>query len=83
MALLNTFDATSYFSMDSFSGPLLWFIFLHNLLSHTAEHRVIIFLSALLWNCYQCWDRWNGDVTPTLDVALLCSSNVGSDLGHL
>ena len=39
-------------------------------------------LSAFLWNYFLCWDRWNGDVTPTLDGALLFSSRVGSDLGH-
>ena len=25
------------------------------------------------------WDNWNGDVMPTLDAALFCSSRVGSD----
>ena len=29
------------------------------------------------------WDRRNGDVKPTLDTALLCSSRVGSDLGRV
>ena len=38
-------------------------------------------LSAFLRNCFLCWDRWNGDVTPTLDAALLCCSRAGSDLG--
>ena len=38
-------------------------------------------LSALLQNCFLCWDRGNGKVPPTLDAALLCSSRAGSDLG--
>ena len=25
---------------------------------------------------FMIWDRWNGDVTPTLAAALLCSSRV-------
>ena len=41
------------------------------------------FKSAFLRYCFLCWDRWNGDVTPALDVALLYSSRAGSDLGHL
>ena len=40
------------------------------------------FLSALLRSCFLCWDRWNGEVTPTNDAALLCSSRVGFDLGR-
>ena len=28
---------------------------------------------------FLCQDRWNGDMTPTLNVALLCSSKAGSD----
>ena len=39
-------------------------------------------LSALLQNCFLSWDRWNDNVTPTLDAALLCNSRVGSNLGH-
>ena len=39
-------------------------------------------LSAFLRNWFLCWDRWNGDVMPTLDAAPLCSSRAGSDLGH-
>ena len=27
--------------------------------------------------------RWNGDVMPTLDAALLCSSRAGSNLGRV
>ena len=38
-------------------------------------------LSTFLRNFFLCWDRWNGDVTPTLDAALLCSSRAGADLG--
>ena len=30
---------------------------------------------------FLCWDRGNGDVPPTLDATLLCSSRAGSDLG--
>ena len=41
------------------------------------------FFSNLLQNCFLCWDHGNGDVTPKLDAALLCSSRVGSDLGLL
>ena len=40
-----------------------------------------LFLSALLRNCFLCWDHGNSDVPPTFDAALLCSSWVGSDLG--
>ena len=29
-----------------------------------------------------CWDRWNNDVTPTLDAALLSSSRACADLGR-
>ena len=47
---------------------------------HTVESVRLPFLSAFLWNCFLCWDRWNGDVTPTLDAALLCSSRAGSDI---
>ena len=43
----------------------------------------LCFFSTLLRNCFLCEDRWNGDVMPTLDVALLCSSRVGSDLGRV
>ena len=39
-------------------------------------------LSAFLGNCFLCWDRWNGDVMPTLDAALLCSSRAGLDPGR-
>ena len=39
-------------------------------------------LSTFLWNCFLCWDRWNGDLPPTLDTALLCISRAGTDLGH-
>ena len=39
-------------------------------------------LSAFLLNCFLCWDPCNNDLTPTLDVALLCSSRAGSDLGR-
>ena len=49
------------------------------------SHKIIsssFLLSALLRNCFLCWDRWNGDMMPTLDAAQLCSSRVGSDLGH-
>ena len=37
-----------------------------------------ILLSAFLRNCFLCWDRWSGDVMPTIDTALLCSSRAGS-----
>ena len=40
-----------------------------------------LFLSALLRNCFLCWDHGNGDVPPTFGAALLCSSRAGSDLG--
>ena len=43
------------------------------------NHR--LFFSAFLQNCFLCWDSWNGDMMPTLDAALLCSSKTGSDLG--
>ena len=33
-------------------------------------------------NCFLCWDRWNGDLMPTLDAALLCRSRAGSNLGR-
>ena len=36
-----------------------------------------LFLSAYLRNCFLCWDRWNRDVMPTLDAAMLCSSRAG------
>ena len=36
--------------------------------------KTFFFLSALLQNCFLCWNRQNGDVTPTLDAAMLCSS---------
>ena len=39
------------------------------------------FLSAFFRNFFLCWDRWNGDVTPTLDGTLMWSSRAGSDLG--
>ena len=32
---------------------------------------ILVFLSPFLWNYFLCWDRWNGDVTPTLGAALL------------
>ena len=32
---------------------------------------LLLFLSAFLQNCFLCWDRWNSDVMPTLDAALL------------
>ena len=49
---------------------------------HIIENTEIVhFLSAFLHNCFLCWDRWNSDVMPTLDAALL-SSKVGSDLGQ-
>ena len=38
------------------------------------------FLSAFFRNCFLCWDRWNGDLMPTLKAALLCSSRAGYDL---
>ena len=38
--------------------------------------------SAFLQNYFLCWDCWNGDMMPTLDAALLCSSRAGSDLGR-
>ena len=31
---------------------------------------MVFFLSTFLQNCFPCWDRWNGDMTPTLDAAL-------------
>ena len=43
---------------------------------------IFFFISALLRNCFPCWHHWNGDMMPTLDAALLCSSRVGSDLGR-
>ena len=45
-------------------------------------YQLALFLSSFLRNSFLCWDRWNGDVTPTLDAALLCSSRAGSDLGR-
>ena len=49
----------------------------------TVKSLIFYFLlSAFLRNCFLCWDRWNSDLTPTLDAALLCSSRAGSDLGH-
>ena len=42
---------------------------------------LFIFVSVLLQNCFMCRDQCNGDMRPTLDVALLCSSRAGSDLG--
>ena len=33
-------------------------------------------------NCFLCQDCWNGDVMPTFDAALLCSSRAGADLGQ-
>ena len=41
----------------------------------------MVFFSAFLQNCFLCWNHLNGDVMPTLDMALLCSSREGSDLG--
>ena len=41
----------------------------------------ICFLSDLFRNCFLRWDHGNGDVPPTLDAALQCSSRAGSDLG--
>ena len=43
---------------------------------------LFIFLSVLLQNFFMCRDRCNGDMRPTLDTALLCSSRADSDLGH-
>ena len=40
----------------------------------------MFFLTAFLQNCFLCWDRWNGDMTLTLDAALLCSSRAGSEV---
>ena len=51
-------------------------VFWHKKIGHRR-----IFLSAFLWNCFLCWDHGNGDMPPTLDMALLCSSKAGSDLG--
>ena len=49
----------------------------------TGPDKICIFLwSPFLRNCFLCWDHWNGDVTPTLDVALLCGSRAGYDLGR-
>ena len=46
------------------------------------KHFYFIFLlSAFLLNCFLCWDRWNGDMTSSLDAAMLCSSKAGTDLG--
>ena len=39
--------------------------------------------SDLLQNFFLCWDRWNGEVMPTLYAALLYSSRVGSDLSRM
>ena len=39
-------------------------------------------LSAFHRNCFLCQDRWKGDMIPSLDAALLCSSRAGSDLGR-
>ena len=41
----------------------------------------IFFKSVLLRICFLCWDRGNGDVPPTLDADVLCSSRAGSGLG--
>ena len=41
----------------------------------------MVFLSTLFRNCFLCWDHWNGDVPPTPNAALLCSSRAVSDLG--
>ena len=43
----------------------------------TCPYFNLLFLSAFLRNCFLCWDRWNGDMIPTLNVALLCRSRVG------
>ena len=62
--------------LASFLLPIWWM--LRNLLPNPFH-----IFSAYLWNCFLCWDCWNGDVTPTLDTALLFSSKAGSDLGHV
>ena len=56
-------------------------LYLPNWFSCLGTKSFSIFFSFLL-NYFLCRDRWNGDVTPTLDVALLCSSRAGSDLGR-
>ena len=38
-------------------------------------------LSTFLRNCFLFWDHWNGDVMPTLDTTLLCSSREGFGSG--
>ena len=51
-------------------------------LGNTGQVHYYNFLSAFLRNWFLCWNHWNGDVTPTLEAALLCSYRAGSDLGH-
>ena len=42
----------------------------------------LFFIIRLFWNCFLCRDRWNGDVTPTFDAALLSSSRAGYHKRH-
>ena len=57
------------------------FLFLRVSPFDSLDWGLTFLLSAFLRNCFLCWDCWNGDVMPTLDVALLYSSRAGSDLG--
>ena len=43
----------------------------------------VTFDECFIFYCFLCWDRWNGTVMPTLDVAKLSSSRAGTDLGQL
>ena len=64
---------------------VLFYFFEENLiLPASAVHSHLSFLfakilpsiflrSAFLQNCFLYWNRWNGDVTPTLARALLCA----------
>ena len=52
---------------------------------HSSVHFIYIYYppsSGFLRNCFLCRDCWNSEVMHTLDVALLCSSRAGSDLGR-
>ena len=78
---------------DSFPKSTSWTLMLTKLLNRQQPiviynfnlywkmGTIYIFLSALVWNCFLCWDWWNSDTTATLDAALLCSSRAGSNLG--
>ena len=52
------------------------------LCSSRAIYQFFLGSTVLPNSFFLCWDRWNGDVTPTLDAALLSSSRAGADLGR-